>query len=94
MQSVTKSISRYLSLPFLNGVIIIEVSKSSPADRAGLKPGDIIIKANGATIYKPSDIRNLILERDLRSGDTIKLKIYRDQKYKSKIIKLGKYYSP
>ena len=61
VQSVTKSIARYLSLPFLNGVIIIEVSKSSPAYLAGLKPGDIILKANGSTIYKPSDIRNLIL---------------------------------
>jgi len=94
VQSITKSIARYLDLPFLNGVIIIEVSKSSPADLAGLKSGDIIIKANGSTIFKPSDIRNLILEQDLRSGDKIKLKIFRDQKYKSKIIKLGKYQSP
>ena len=93
VQSITKSIARYLSLPFPKGVIIIEVSDSSPADLAGLKSGDIILKANGLSIQKPSDMRNLILENDLRSGDKIKLKIFRDGKYKTKIIKLGKYFS-
>ena len=94
VQSVTKSIARYLNLPFKKGVIIIEVNNSSSAQRAGLKSGDIILEANGISIYKPSDIRNLILENDLRSGDKIKLKIFRDGNYKSKVIKLGKYNIP
>ena len=38
VQTVNKTISNYLNLPFLNGVIIIEVNKGSPADKIGLKP--------------------------------------------------------
>ena len=91
VQAITRSIARYLDLPFKKGVIIIEVNDSSPAQISGLKPGDIILKANGISIYKPSDIRNLILENDIRSGDKIKLKIFRDGQYKTKVLKLGKY---
>ena len=94
VQSVTKSIGRYLKLPFDKGVIIIEVSNSSPAEKADLKPGDVILKVNGNSIFKPSDIRNYILENDIRSGDKLKFKIFRDGKFKTKIMKLGKYKTP
>ncbi len=94
VQPVTKSIARYLELPFDKGVIIIEVTNSSPADKADLKPGDVILKVNGNSIFKPSDIRNYILENDIRSGDKLKFRIFRDGKFKTKIMKLGKYKSP
>ena len=48
------------------------------------------MKVNGNSIFKPSDIRNYILENDIRSGDKL-LKIFRDGKFKTKIMKLGKY---
>ena len=91
MQSVTKSISRYLDIPFTKGVIIVEVSKDSPADKSNLEPGDIILSVNKQGVNKPSDIRTVILENDLRSGDYIELKVYRNNKYKIMKVKLGKY---
>ena len=91
VQSVTRSISRYMDIPFLKGVIIIEVGKGSPADKSGLEPGDIILTVNNESVNKPSDIRTVILENDLRSGDKISLEIFRNKQYKNIKIKLGKY---
>ena len=93
VQTVNKTISNYLNLPFTNGVIIIEVNKGSPADKIGLKPGDVILTVNDIGVNKPLDIRNIILENDLRAGDKLKIKIYKDDRYKIKELKLGKYKS-
>ena len=54
------------------------MEKNSPAEKAGLEVGDFIIKVNDESIDKPSDIRKIILENDLRSGDILRMKIYRD----------------
>ena len=91
VQSVTKSIAKYLDIPFKDGVIIVEVNISSPASKAGLEPGDVIISVNNIKVYMPSDIRKVILENDLRSGDNLFLKVYRNGKKKKVKMRLGKY---
>ena len=90
VQSVTRSISRYLDIPFVKGVVIVEVHQGSSADMTGLEPGDVILTVNGEDVNKPSDIRTVILENDLRSGDKITLQIFRDGKYKKVRIKFIK----
>ena len=91
VQSVTRSISRYLDIPFVKGVIIVEVNQGSPADMTGLETGDVILTVNGEDVNKPSDIRTVILENDLRSGDKVTLQIFRNGNYKKVKMKLGKY---
>ena len=91
VQSVTRSISRYLDIPFVKGVIIVEVNQGSPADMTGLEPGDVILSVNGEDVNKPSDIRTVILENDFRSGDKVTLQIFRNGNYKKVKMKLGKY---
>ena len=90
VQSVTRSISRYLDIPFVKGVIIVEVNQGSPADMTGLEPGDVILTVIGEDVNKPSDIRTVILENDLRSGDKVTLQIFRNGNYKKVKLKLGK----
>ena len=91
VQSVTRSISRYLDIPFVKGVIIVEVNQGSPADMTGLEPGDVILSVNGEDVNKPSDIRTVILENDLRSGDKVTLQIFRNGNYQKVKMRLGKY---
>ena len=91
VQSVTRSISRYLDIPFVKGVIIVEVNQGSPSDKTGLEPGDVILTVNRQDVNKPSDIRTVILENDLRSGDKVTLHIFRNGNYKKLKLKLGKY---
>jgi serine protease Do len=91
VQSVTQSISRYLNIPFSKGVIIVEVTDGSAAEGSGLEPGDVILTVNREPVNKPSDIRSVIIDNDLRSGDKVTLKIFRDGNYKKVKMRLGKY---
>ena len=90
VQSLNKRVARYLNLPFVKGVIVVEVEKGSSGDKAGIKIEDIILAVNGVQITSAQDIKNVILDQDIRSGDRITVKIYRDGVRKQVRLKLEK----
>jgi serine protease Do len=59
-QTVSPQMAAAMGLPTSNptsdGALIAAVSPHSPADRAGLKPGDVITGVNNATVTNPSDL--------------------------------------
>ena len=89
VQPITRSMVRHLGIPFRDGVIVVHVDKNSPAQKAGISIGDIIVSAANIKVNSPSDIRNIIAEKDLRSGDKIKFRIYREKGYFNIKLKLG-----
>ena len=91
VQPLTRSMIRHLNIPFRDGVIVVHVDRNSPAQKAGIIIGDIIVSAAGQKVNSPSNIRDIIAEKDLRSGDKIKLNIYRDDGYFKIKLKLGSY---
>ncbi len=91
VQPLTRSLIRHLNIPFRDGVIVVHVDKNSSAQKAGIAIGDIIITAAGNKVNSPSDIRDIIAEKDLRSGDTIKFKIFRENTYLNIRLRLGSY---
>ena len=91
VQPLTRSMIRHLNIPFRDGVIVVHVDKNSSAQKAGIAIGDIIVTAAGNKVNSPSDIRDIIAEKDLRSGDTIKFKIFRENAYLNIRLKLGSY---
>jgi serine protease Do len=74
---VDQRIARYFGLPKAEGVIISDIKKSSPAEHAGLKVGDIILEINGEKIQNDETIIAII--NDARAGDVLDLKIYREK---------------
>lgn len=78
VQNLTSFLARYLQLPSARGVIITLVEDGSPADRANLRAGDVIVMVNGETIRNSLDIKTIIESSDLRAGDKLKLRIYRN----------------
>ena len=91
VKPINRSIIRYLDIPFRDGVIVVHVEKNSSAQKAGILIGDIIVTADAMKINSPSDIRDIITEKDLRSGDFIELRIYRKTKYHKIRLRLGTY---
>ena len=91
VQPLTRSMIRHLKIPFRDGVIVVHVDKNSSAHKAGIAIGDIIVTAAGNKVNSPSDIRDIIAEKDLRSGDRIKFKIFRENAYLNIRLKLGSY---
>ena len=75
IQAVDEQMAQYYNLKNKNGVIVTQVLKGSNADKAGLKPEDIIIEANNEKVRNDQDI--IFIVQDMRSGDILKLKAIR-----------------
>jgi serine protease Do len=88
IQTVDARVARYFGLDKAEGVIISDVKRGSPADRAGFRVGDIIIEANGEKIGDEEALSSVV--NDLRVGDTVKMQVLRDRKPVSLKLKLEK----
>jgi Do/DeqQ family serine protease len=59
-QDITPEEARPLGAQASHAAVVVEVAKNSPADKAGLRPGDVIIALNGRAVRGSSDLRNQI----------------------------------
>ncbi|HYS52764.1 MAG TPA: trypsin-like peptidase domain-containing protein [Thermoanaerobaculia bacterium] len=60
-----RRVIRYYDLPLQSGVLVMSVEKGSPADRAGLREGDIIIAYGDKSIGSVDDLHRLLTEEQL-----------------------------
>ena len=60
------------------GVLVDQVVADSPAETAGVKPGDIVVSVNGEKVRDPEDIQEIV--SDMHDGDTAKLGVIRERK--------------
>lgn len=75
MAPVTVGLAEEADLSVDSGALIIEVVEGSPADRAGLKAEDVIVKIDGKKIADPGDAGDAIGAR--KPGDKIKISLAR-----------------
>jgi len=73
--------------PLNLGVIVKEVIKNSPAEKAGIKKGDIIIALNGNNISHLERLKEMILIEE--PGNTVTLRVIRDKNKMEIPVKLG-----
>ena len=70
------------------GVAVLTVEKGSPAEKAGLKKGDIIVKLNEAKISGLAEFRYELYKYEV--GNKVRVSFYRDNKLQTATITLGK----
>ena len=58
VQDLTHELSRTLGIEATRGALIAEVHKASPAEKAGLRQGDVVVAFNGKEIRDASQLRN------------------------------------
>ena len=80
MQPIDDKIAKELKLSSLNGVYIVEVSKSGAADQAGVKAGDVLVAIDSVKITTPSSVQETVSR--FSPGDTAVLTVIRDGKEK------------
>jgi serine protease Do len=85
--NITPSIAEQFSLAVDSGVGIGSVQSGSPADRAGLKAGDVIVKAAGEDIANSGDLLRVLAEH--RAGETVTIQYYRGTSLQEANVTLG-----
>ncbi len=76
IQPVTSDIANSLGLNSTHGAIVAQVAKDSPAAKAGVRQGDVIVDYNGKPIDELHDLPRLVA--DTAAGHTVPLKVWRD----------------
>lgn len=74
-QAVTPDLAAALGLPEPVGAIVTGVSRNGPADKAGLKRGDVIIELDGKKILEPGELPRMVAFGKI--GKTVTLKLMR-----------------
>ena len=87
IQELTPEIAKSLGLKNEEGVLISMVNPGEPAEKGGLKSGDVILEFNGVKIKDVKSLQRTVAESAVESK--AKVKVWRDKKEQSFTVKLG-----
>jgi len=88
IQEVSKEIAEVEKLKKPEGALVASVGKDSPAERAGIKAGDIILEFDGKKINTMKKLPNVVAGTEV--GKSVELKIWRNKRLISKRLILGR----
>ena len=69
------------------GALVFRVEKDSPAEKSGIKKGDVVLKISGKDVRNPHDLVNIVSSFEV--GDETVIEIVRDGKKKELTVKIG-----
>ncbi|MDH5466772.1 MAG: PDZ domain-containing protein [Candidatus Aminicenantes bacterium] len=78
LNPLNTELAEYFGVKEGKGLLVGGVGEDTPAAKAGLKVGDILVKADGKDLAMTSDLSRILQEKE--KGDRIKLEFYRDKK--------------
>ncbi|MBE0466011.1 MAG: trypsin-like peptidase domain-containing protein [Candidatus Desulforudis sp.] len=87
LESVSPELAQYLDLKNAAGAFVRVVVAESPAARAGLKAGDVILELDGAEVDNPEKVIRAI--RTHKVGEGLDVKVFREGRTLSIEVKLG-----
>ena len=76
IQPVTEELAKSFGLKQARGALINDIMKGSPAEKAGIRQGDVITVFNGADVKDPSHLQRLVAETGI--GKPVKVNVFRD----------------
>jgi Do/DeqQ family serine protease len=92
VQAVTPDVAARLGLPEVRGGLVGEVEPGSPAERAGIRKGDVIVAFNGTPVPDGNSLRNMIAST--QPGTEVTLTIFRDGHEQQVRATLGEFVPP
>jgi serine protease Do len=75
VQNATANDAAYVGLPDIRGVLVQDFSDDSPAKKAGIEPGDIIVSVDGKPVEYVGQLQQEIAFR--KAGDKVKVEVAR-----------------
>nr|WP_211263212.1 DegQ family serine endoprotease [Thioalkalivibrio nitratireducens] len=86
VQDLTPDLAQAFSLQVSSGAVVTRVEPGSPADRAGLRSGDVVLETGGRPVRNATDLRNRI--GLLRVGTEVRLRILRNGREQSVVARI------
>jgi membrane-associated protease RseP (regulator of RpoE activity) len=81
VQNLTEQLGSYFGVKDGQGALVTEVEEDTPAEKAGLKAGDVIVKVDGDDIQDTGDLMGAISEKE--KGDKAEVTVIRDHASKT-----------
>lgn len=78
IQPVTEELALSFGLKQSKGALVNDILKGGPAEKAGVRQGDVIIAFNGSEVKDPSHLQRLVAEAGIAKA--VKLTVFRDGK--------------
>lgn len=88
LQPVDRDLAESFGLDKPMGALINEVFTDSPADKAGVQPGDIVISYDGQSVNSIEELPPMVGQTKV--GDTVKVVVVRDRKEKTLKVTIGR----
>ncbi|SUZ75225.1 uncharacterized protein METZ01_LOCUS28079 [marine metagenome] len=76
LADLSPEVAAQVGLPIREGVIIQNTLVDGPSDRAGIHPGDIVVKIDGHDIATVSDLTRL-LKQEFKAGQDVEVEVFR-----------------
>ena len=88
IQAMNQSLAQSFGLPRAEGALVSSVEEGSPAARAGLRPGDVILGWNGDAVDESSSLPMLVA--NMAPGENVPMRIWRDGAERTLSVTVGK----
>ena len=88
VQDINKELADSFKLPTAKGVLITAVERGSPADKAGVKLGDVLVAVNGKAVGDTVTMLNLVAA--LKPGDQARVRVARNQEETDLNVTIGR----
>jgi serine protease DegQ len=73
----------------VDGALVRQVVEGTPAEEAGLRPGDVIISVDGQDVAEVDDLRDLL--QDYQPGDRVELGLWSQDTERTVLVRLGEH---
>lgn len=88
IQQITPEIAQGLGISGVKGVLVSDVTPGGPADKAGIKRGDIIVDFNGTGVSEVTELTSMVAQ--IAPGSKADIKVLRNGKESDLTVTLGK----
>jgi serine protease Do len=88
VQPLSDELAKSFGLERAQGALVSEVVKGSPAERGGIKRGDVILKFDGQTVDERNDLPKIVAAAPI--GKSVKVVVFRDGKERELKVEVGR----